>query len=122
MNAELKAKWIAALRSGEYIQGRSYLKSHSREGETKHCCLGVLAEICGYESSVRKVSGVNLSHSVFDFGSSGLEEGNLPTLVANYLGIPDQDVLTVMNDGSVVNFVFVQKSFSEIADWIDENL
>lgn len=40
MNPELKAKWVEALRSGEYTQGRGWL---CREG--KYCCLGVLADL-----------------------------------------------------------------------------
>ena len=34
-------KWIKALRSGEYMQGRKVLK----EGDL-YCCLGVAAEVC----------------------------------------------------------------------------
>lgn len=40
MNAELKDKWLAALRSGEYQQTRSALKN-----EDGYCCLGVLAHV-----------------------------------------------------------------------------
>ncbi len=42
MDKELAMKWVAALRSGKYVQGKSYLKS-----DGKHCCLGVLCEIEG---------------------------------------------------------------------------
>ena len=35
-------KWIAALRSGNYKQGKGYLK----KGDC-HCCLGVLCEVAG---------------------------------------------------------------------------
>lgn len=42
MTPELKAKWIAALRSGEYPQGRKRLKSSDG-----YCCLGVLCAITG---------------------------------------------------------------------------
>ena len=38
MTPELKAQWIAALRSGEYTQGRGALKT----GDGGYCCLGVL--------------------------------------------------------------------------------
>lgn len=40
MNQEIKDRWIAALRSGEYEQGRGYLKS-----DGKFCCLGVLCDL-----------------------------------------------------------------------------
>jgi hypothetical protein len=42
MDAELKAKWVAALRSGEYRQGKHML----RDGD-RYCCLGVLCSING---------------------------------------------------------------------------
>ena len=46
MDPELKAKWIAALRSGEYKQGKNRL--HSNE-DNSFCCLGVLCEVAGYK-------------------------------------------------------------------------
>jgi len=45
MDAEIKAKWIAALRSGEYQQGSGALKIEHHNGTVEHCCLGVLAEL-----------------------------------------------------------------------------
>lgn len=40
MNQEIKAKWVEALRSGEYKQGTRYLNS-----EEGFCCLGVLTDL-----------------------------------------------------------------------------
>lgn len=37
-------KWVEALESGEYAQGRTYLK-RGCSPDTKYCCLGVLAEV-----------------------------------------------------------------------------
>jgi hypothetical protein len=37
---EFRKKWIEALRSGKYKQGREYLKK-----DGFHCCLGVACEI-----------------------------------------------------------------------------
>lgn len=45
MDADLKAKWVAALRSGAYEQGRKALLSSDG---MRYCCLGVLADICGF--------------------------------------------------------------------------
>ena len=42
MDKKIKAKWIKALRSGKYKQGKQYLKSRGR-----YCCLGVLCEVLG---------------------------------------------------------------------------
>lgn len=46
MNPEIKAKWVAALRSGKYKQGSGYL----RQG-VEFCCLGVLCDV--YAKNVR---------------------------------------------------------------------
>jgi hypothetical protein len=42
MNPDVKAQWVAALRSGEYAQGREVL--HSTEYDS-YCCLGVLCDV-----------------------------------------------------------------------------
>jgi hypothetical protein len=42
LNPELKKKWIDALRSGKYNQGRTYLAKNNN-----YCCLGVLADLSG---------------------------------------------------------------------------
>lgn len=45
MNQEIKTKWIAALKSGEYKQGTGYLKK-----DGKYCCLGVLCDLHAKET------------------------------------------------------------------------
>ena len=42
MNKELKEKWLTALRSGKYNQGRGRLYSIA---DNSYCCLGVLCKI-----------------------------------------------------------------------------
>src|ERR1700722_19140718 len=44
MDPALKAKWVAALRSGEYKQGDG--KLHNRTDDS-YCCLGVLCRAMG---------------------------------------------------------------------------
>ena len=39
MNPQIKAQWVADLRSGQYEQGNGYLNA-----DGKLCCLGVLCE------------------------------------------------------------------------------
>ena len=41
MNNNLRKRWVAALRSGEYEQGKERLRS----GGDEYCCLGVLCDI-----------------------------------------------------------------------------
>lgn len=42
MKKDKAMKWVEALRSGKYKQGRQYLRKNNQ-----YCCLGVLAEISG---------------------------------------------------------------------------
>lgn len=41
MKTDIKEKWVAALRSGKYLQGRLALRSP----EGGYCCLGVLCRV-----------------------------------------------------------------------------
>lgn len=47
---EIKTKWLNALKSGQYLQGRAKLK-YDNDGIIYHCCLGVLAEVCNIQIS-----------------------------------------------------------------------
>lgn len=43
MDPQIKARWLEALRSGKYEQGRSALNTGGANGQ--FCCLGVLCEL-----------------------------------------------------------------------------
>ena len=45
MNQEIKNRWVSALRSGEYKQGKGALCSINNE----YCCLGVLSDLYAKE-------------------------------------------------------------------------
>jgi hypothetical protein len=47
MDTEVKDRWIDALESGDYEQGRSVLATVADDGKRKYCCLGVLCEVLG---------------------------------------------------------------------------
>lgn len=99
MNRKLVEKWVRALESGRWKQGKKAL--YSDDGE--FCCLGVGACI------VRKKHGVYFSR----------EKRLTDTLgsVANSLGV-DRDIqclLITMND-------IENRSFKEIAAWIRTNI
>lgn len=57
MDAEIKRKWVKALRSGKYERGMHHLHNHGR-----YCCLGVLCKITtgimGYDFSEHFSAGV----------------------------------------------------------------
>jgi len=49
MDKRIKKKWIAALRSGEYAQGKDRLLTSTEEVD-KFCCLGVLCDLHARET------------------------------------------------------------------------
>lgn len=58
MDAKIKAKWLKALRGGQYSQARNSL---TNEQGTAFCCLGVLCNIHAEETGgewVKKSSGL----------------------------------------------------------------
>lgn len=94
MDAEAKAKWIAALRGGKYKQAQGALRAAHG-----FCCLGVLCDVIAPEE--------------WDGGVFRAQEVFLPEPLSNDIGGKDID-LAEMNDSGL--------SFAEIADWIEENL
>lgn len=103
MTPELKAKWITALRSGEYTQGQNYLKANGN-----YCCLGVLCEVYGGFKETTRPTGASLFNG-------GVALFNDEMLDAVGLKFRTAENLMQMNDA-------YRKSFNEIADWIEENL
>lgn len=122
--SEFKAKWIAALRSGEYKQGKINLYTPF---QNTYCCLGVACNLLGYE----KYSLNNLS-----VPSQLPDKSLLIPELDGYRGIfndnynPIIDVLARMNDGFDIPQEFKDKfylqnrtySFNEIADFIETHL
>lgn len=109
MDKALKAKWLEALRSGRYKQGKSRLRNNKDE----FCCLGVLCDISGqgqwkladdkttYYYCKEKKNGYHcLPPFMEEF--SGIGAGTLEDL----MGLNDIDEL----------------SFPEIAEWIEESI
>jgi hypothetical protein len=88
-------KWVAALRSGKYEQGKGYLKR-----ENKYCCLGVLCDLCG------KKPYPHLKY--------------LPQSVMKWSGIKNNAGL-INGDGYLTSENDAGKTFPEIATIIEEN-
>ena len=128
MIPELKAKWVAALRSGDYKQGTEFLKAGSAteisNGQHEYCCLGVLCEILNIPS----VPYPNAAGEVYDykFGEAGQDAGLIPTnYFHNDLGFDrlNQPVLMTMNDGVQSETETIPpKTFAEIADYIEKEI
>lgn len=67
MNEEIKAQWVAALRSGEYKQAVGTLRDERRDGSVGFCCLGVLCDLAAkagvveLETHISNVTGSLIS-------------------------------------------------------------
>lgn len=108
MHVELKAKWLEALRSGDYDQGTGSL---CRDG--RYCCLGVLCEVMGIASVRHEDNGERVYYVECPTSDGSV---TAPPAGAN-TGIPNDDInkLIRLNDDDGANFL-------QIADWIEENL
>lgn len=100
-----KKKWVKALLSGKYKQGKHSLKK-TRKSEVRYCCLGVACEIAGAQVQVKREPGF-IENGKYVKGIS-----KIPKVLRGSSGIPEQ--LANMNDEG--------KRFKTIAKWIDKNL
>lgn len=121
MNPEIKAKWVAALRSGEFEQGRGVLHTRAASGrEDRYCCLGVLCDIAIREGLAVAKGTANFSDVSYD-GDSAF----LPWKVVEWAGLEGGNPAVRRDDGLVDTLSFYNdqgKSFDEIADMIEEYL
>lgn len=128
MNDEIKKKWIAALRSGEYKQGNSVLKR-----EDDFCCLGVLCDLhrketnsgkwahktptgsLMYECSEHDSSYVALPVNVVDWanGSNFKDWEYLDSSGSFGKNLLSRSLLSALNDNGT--------KFEEIAEIIESN-
>jgi hypothetical protein len=83
VNKDVREKWVAALRSGEYKQGRSQLRF-----QDKFCCLGVLCELAVKEEVISSATSEGNPEGDFEYaGSSYL----LPYEVSEWAGLGADD-------------------------------
>jgi len=81
MNKLIKKKWVKALRSGEYKQGRYCLVNN----KDQFCCLGVLANIYAIEK------GGAWEKDEFDDWSYDGAESYLPSKIRIWAGLKSPD-------------------------------
>ena len=103
MKPELKNKWIKALRGGGYQQATGVLRN-----DNGYCCLGVLCDVTAPDAWTEE-GGEGRHH----YGAEN--ELSIEGLRVFGLSIDIERKLVAMNDDE-------KRSFSEIADYIDEHL
>lgn len=74
MKKEIAKKWVKALRSGKYKQGKRALKVETKKG-VQHCCLGVLCEL--YQQDRKKKQALPLTTRDMPFADSTITEQSL---------------------------------------------
>jgi hypothetical protein len=112
LKPEVKEKWLAALRSGEYNQGRRQL----RTSDGNYCCIGVLCDISGLGEWVDD-AGYGSNYKTED----GLSWATAPAVVRAWATRDGEDSDSVWDDLVGLNDLS-SLSFEEIAMYIEEDL
>lgn len=109
MDAQLKSKWIEALRSGNYRQADGVLRGSWGGGKFEYCCLGVLCVVAG---AAWKNGAPELDEVIWQNTDEELLNNDARALVG--LSEETEGTLASMNDSGT--------TFPEIADYIEKNL
>lgn len=134
MNPDVGARWLAALRSGEYRQARSRLGLIEADGRPSHCCLGVLCELAVADGVISfRDTGPPDGVRVRAYGSSEAES-LLPDEVVSWAGLADRSPLVTVTDVDFLEDTYGPGrrslaalndhglSFDVIADLVEEQL
>lgn len=130
LTSELKAKWIAALRSGKYTQTAARLRS-----PTGHCCLGVLCDVINPEGweplpdvDVNENGEIRSYDHPAAIGTLQLLKEDIGLGVAMVVDSAMREVI----DSQLFDREYAQitlsrmndrgDSFETIANWIEENI
>lgn len=124
MKPEIKAKWINALRSGEYPQITGSLCKVNIDGRHCYCALGVLCHLHHMETYETEGWGWRDSrydNRVFYHG----EDAGLPEVVVKWAGLSRFDPDVVFDDGEKMSVVDMNDdarwSFDRIANCIEDD-
>lgn len=112
----IRDQWVAALRSGEFIQGFGRL--YTDDG--RYCCLGVLCELA------RRAGVVKLNEITREFYSSGQKadtsSSHLPKAVREWAGLRAPNPIVGGKQLTKWNDVVAVGTFDRIADMIERDL
>jgi hypothetical protein len=75
-------KWVVALRSGKYKQGKEKLHKQTKSGD-RYCCLGVLCEMA-VRAKVLSPPERDCTDEIYYYE---MDEGELPEVVKQWAGI-----------------------------------
>lgn len=112
----MKARWVAALRSGKYEQGQGRLRDVLPDGQVKFCCLGVLCEISDL--------GDWRENGDYDAGRDSSHVWP-PAPVANWAGLDAVNPVVRISERDTIGLSRLNDRavpFTEIADLIEGQL
>lgn len=123
LNPEFKVRWLAALRSGEYKQGKDYLRKND-----SFCCLGVACNLIDPNNWVAPPQSITtgvLAYGAPSCYSVPTNDADINVMFEDgkYYSYDNEcdadydafDFLASMNDAG-------EDDFNSIADWIEKNL
>lgn len=132
MNPEVKFKWVAALRSGEYRQGNCFLKSETPATiPPTFCCLGVLCDLAAKEGvakwEMRTWCGSDIWYATAVDSGCDMHSEVLPSCVMQWAGLESEDpALNVSNFNRCTRVSLINDrdrlGFDAIADLIEGQL
>lgn len=126
MEPGIKAKWVEALRSGEYTQGKgtlNRLKPLGKDREAGLCCLGVLCEVGVKDGVIERRDEIDPEHASYRFIVEKSDLNNIwvdtmpSSEITNWAGLDvsaESDLAELNDDGG--------RSFVEIAAFVEERL
>lgn len=112
MNTKKLNQWITALRSGEYKQGKGYLKV-----DNEYCCLGVYCDVnkIPHDQDACYPPDAVVSKS-FDIMLAMMNDGNYHEMPASVR----QDIKDDVEIPLGISFAYSKKySFEDIADYLE---
>lgn len=125
MNREVKAMWLDALRSGEYLQGTGALR-RKVSGKEYFCCLGVLMDLAE-KQGLCEYSQHDSGYIVEREDGSGkwFENSVLAAKVAHWAGLRIMDPSVLTEDGFQNGLAELNDNgmtFEKIANCIEKQL
>ena len=120
-------KWLEALRSGQYQQGKGAMQTVTRDGTSRFCCLGVLCDVLkddldlvwDTEHPQNRILKDRIGTNIFDNGHAHMPPCKvveaIPGLTRRKNDKVNLSKLVHMNDQQGMTFI-------EIADFLEEKL
>jgi len=125
MVPSVKKKWLKALRSGKYKQGRGALCKKTKDN-FEFCCFGVLCDVIGVKWTKSILDGELMcpSNSVRSIGIDNIRDVEWVKFTSMYITTELREKLQIesINENQLIKMNDKGKKFSEIANWIEKHL